>query len=120
MSPGRNRRLNDYLLLSAIAAALQKEGDRRCEKHLKTVSQIDAFCFPKLHNVRICILSPPKRADKVHAVYSKFEMTVSIYCVNILFKTEIEAYTTDGQMSLFTHLSLWNSSNASSHAAPEK
>lgn len=86
MSPGRNQRLNDYLLLSAIAAALQKEGDGRYDKHLKTVSQIEPFCFPKLHNVRICILRPPKRADKVHRVYFKFEMTVTIYCVNILFR----------------------------------
>ncbi len=75
-----------------------------------------------LYNARKCILSASKRAHKVHRVYFNFVMTVTIYLCKHPLQTEIQNYTTErsSQMSLFTYLSLWNSSNASSHAAPEK
>lgn len=42
--------------------------------------------------------------------------------VTILFRQKAQHYTTERsrQMGLFTYLSLWNSSNASSHAAGER
>lgn len=122
MSLGRKQRINNHSLLSAIAAALRKEGDRHCQKHLKMVSTVATFFFSTLYNARKCILNASKRAHKVHRVYFKFVMTVTIYLCKHPLQTEIQNYTTErsSHMSLFTYLSLWNSSNASSHAAPEK
>lgn len=44
VSHGRKQEINNHLLLSAMAAALRKEGDRHCQKHLKMVSQLLRSC----------------------------------------------------------------------------
>lgn len=53
-------------------------------------------------------------------VYFEFVMVAALYFCKHPLQTEKLNYTKGGwsQMSLFTYLSLWNSSNASSHAAP--
>lgn len=120
-SLGGNRRINNHLLLSAIAAALRKEGDRHCQKRLKLVSQAEKLqtFFPMLYNARKCILSASKRVQQkyIESILSLWQQLLFI-CVNILFRQKY-GITQQSQMSLFTYLSLWNSSNAVSHAATE-
>lgn len=97
MSLGRNQRINNHLLLSAIAAALCKEGNRHCQKHprMEYQGRTVANIFPlKLYNLRKCILSASERVYKVHIlviVYFKFVMTVSIYLCNHPLQTEIHS-----------------------------
>lgn len=67
MSPGRNQGINNHLLLSAIAAALRKEGDVHCQKLLEMLSQADdlGHCYQK-YNARKFIFGASCRARTVH------------------------------------------------------
>lgn len=89
MSLGRSQKINNHLLLSAIAAALRKEGDRHCQKHLKMVSQADDlrlsffWRYTMPGNVFWVLL---KGLRKYIEFILSLQWLLLFICVNILFR----------------------------------
>lgn len=71
-----SEKYNDHLLLSAIAAALRKEGDRHCQKNLRLVPRADDSSHTMPGNV---FSNASGRTLKVHRDYFKHAMSVTIY-----------------------------------------